>query len=68
MEIICLIFIIYYLIGTFILLNLVFNPNFNLTLVNKKTKEEKEPSSSFIVFFCLLWIIYVPLLVWKGVE
>ena len=68
MKTICLTFIIYYLIGTFILLNIVFNPNFNLTLVNKKTKEEKEPSSSFIVFFSLLWIIYIPLTVWKGVE
>ena len=69
MKIVCLIvFVTYYLIGSFILLNIIFNPNFNLILVNKKTKEEKEPSSSFVVFYSLFWIIFIPLSVWKGVE
>ena len=69
MKTVCLIvFVTYYLIGSFILLNIIFNPNFNLILVNKKTKEEKEPSSSFVVFYSLFWIIFIPLSVWKGVE
>lgn len=69
METICLItFIIYYSIGTFVLLNILFNSNLNVTLVNKKTGEEKEPSSSFVVFYSLFWIIFIPLSVWKGVE
>ena len=60
--------IVYYLIATFILLNIVFNPRFNLIMVNKKTKEEREPSSGFIIFFCLFWIISVPLSIYKGEE
>ena len=68
METICLTITIYYLIGTFILLNIVFNSNFNLILVNKKTKEEKEPSSSYIIFYSLFWIITIPLSIKKGVE
>lgn len=63
-----IIFAIYYLIGTFILLNILFNSNLNVTLVNKKTGEEKEPSSSFIIFYSFFWIIFIPLTIWKGVE
>ena len=61
-------FIIYYLIATFLLVNIILNPKIKLTLVNKKTKEEKEPSAKFLFFYCLLWIIFMPLTVFKGEE
>lgn len=54
-------FIIYCLIATFFYVNILFNPRFNLILIHKKTGQEKQPSISFIAFFCLLWIIYIPL-------
>ena len=53
--------IIYCFIALFWFLNILFNPSFNLILVHKKTKETKEPTIFFIMFFCLLWIIYIPL-------
>ena len=61
-------FIIYYLIATFFLCNILFNSRFNLTLVNKKTKEEKDPTTRFIFFYCLLWIFFIPLSIYKGEE
>ena len=54
-------FITYYLIATFIILNIALNPRWQLKLINKKTGETKEPSTFFIIFFCLLWIIFIPL-------
>jgi len=54
-------FLIYYLIATFVFCNILFNSRINLTLVNKRTKEEKEPTSIFIILYCLFWIISIPL-------
>lgn len=59
-------FIIYYLIATFFFCNILFNPRFNLKLINRRTKEEKEPSLIFLIFFCFLWITYIPLSINKG--
>lgn len=61
-------FIIYYLIATFFLINIILNPKIKITLINKKTKEEKEPSIKFLIFYCLLWIIFIPLTAFKGEE
>ena len=61
-------FIIYYLIATFIFCNLLFNSNLNVTLVNTKTKEEKNPSSIFLILYCLFWIISIPLSKFGGEE
>ncbi len=54
-------FLIYYLIATFVFCNILFNSRINLTLVNKRTKEEKEPTSTFIILYSLFWIIFIPL-------
>lgn len=59
-------FIIYYLIATFIFINFLFNPNLELTLVNKKTKEEKRPTNRFLLFYSLFWIIFIPISIYKG--
>ncbi len=61
-------FIIYHLIATFFLCNILFNPRINLTLVNKKTKEEKDPTISFLCLYCLLWIFFIPISIYKGEE
>ncbi len=61
-------FIIYYLIATFIFFNLLFNSKLKLTLINKKTKQEKEPSTQFLMIYCCLWIIYIPLSIFKGEQ
>ena len=42
-------FLTYYLIATFVFCNILFNSRINLTLINKRTKEEKEPTSTFII-------------------
>lgn len=59
-------FIIYYLIATFFFCNILYNPRFNLKLINKKTKEQKKPSIIFIIIFSLFWIISIPLSINKG--
>ena len=61
-------FITYYLIATFFLCNILFNSRINLTLVNKKTKEEKDPTISFLILYCLLWIFFIPISIYKGEE
>lgn len=61
-------FLIYYLIATFVFCNILFNSRINLTLVNKRTKEEKEPSSIFLILYCLFWIIFIPLSKFGGEE
>lgn len=54
-------FLTYYLIATFVFCNILFNSRINLTLINKRTKEEKNPSSIFLILYCLFWIIFIPL-------
>lgn len=61
-------FIIYYLIATFIFFNLLFNSKLKLTLINKKTKQEKEPSMQFLMIYCWLWIIFIPISNWQREE
>lgn len=63
-----LIFFTYYLIATFVFCNILFNSRIKLTLVNKKTKEEKNPSSIFLILYCLFWIIFIPLSKFGGEE
>lgn len=62
------VFLTYYLIATFLLFNILFNSRINLTLVNKKTKEEKKPTTTFLILYCLLWIIFMPLSKYEGEE
>lgn len=61
-------FFTYYLIATFVFCNILFNSRIKLTLVNKKTKEEKNPSSIFLILYCLFWIIFIPLSKFEGEE
>ena len=63
-----LIFIIYFSIATFIFCNFLFNPNLNMVLVNKRNQKEKSPSIKFLMFYCLFWIIFVPLSKHEGEE
>ena len=60
MEIIVIrIIIVYWLIATFILLNLIFNSNFRLVLKDEKTGEKTEPPYWIPVLFSLNWIFFV---------
>lgn len=59
-------FLTYYLIATFLLCNILFNSRIKFTLINKKTKEEKEPTNTFIILYCLFWIIFIPLSKYEG--
>ena len=61
-------FFTYYLIATFVFCNILFNSRIKPTLVNKKTKEEKNPSSIFLILYCLFWIIFIPLSKFGGEE
>lgn len=67
-QIYILTFFTYYLIATFVFYNILFNSRIKLTLVNKKTKEEKNPSSIFLILYCLFWIIFIPLSKFGGEE
>lgn len=67
-QIYILTFFTYYLIATFVFCNILFNSRIKLTLVNKKTKEEKNPSSIFLILYCLFWIIFIPLSKFEGEE
>lgn len=67
-QIYILTFLTYYLIATFVFCNILFNSRVKLTLVNKKTKEEKNPSSIFLILYCLFWIISIPLSKFGGEE
>ncbi len=63
-----LFFIIYYLISTFIFLNLIFNKRIDFEMVNKKTGEVRQPNLMFIITFSLFWIVFFPKAVIKGME
>lgn len=67
-NIFLIIFIIYYLIATFILCNFLFNSNLDIVAVNTKTKTESKPSTLFLMFYCLFWIIFLPISIYKGEE
>lgn len=56
-----IIFIVYYSIATFIFVNFLFNPNLNITLMNTKTKKERNASIKELAFYSILWIIFMPL-------
>lgn len=60
--------ITYYSIASFIFFNFLFNPNIKLTLVNRKTQKERNPSIKFLIFYSLLWIIFIPLSKYGGEE
>ena len=63
MEIIIIrIAITYFLIGTIILFNLLFNPRLTINTINIETKEIKPVSSLFLILFSLFWIILFPIL------
>ena len=61
-------FIIYYIIGTIILMNLLFNPNVKVQMQNKKTKKFREPTSTDLILIALFWIIVLPIAVLKSRE
>ena len=65
-DIFLIIFIIYYLIATFIFGNFLFNSNLKLVVVDSKTKKEKTPSTRFLAIYSILWIIFLPISIYKG--
>ena len=63
MEILIIKFIIIYLvIATFILFNLLCNPNITWKYINKETGEIREVPSWLTIYFCFYWIITIPIL------
>lgn len=62
------IFVTYYIIGTIILINLIFNPNIKLEMKNKKTKKVRKPTSTDLIFIALFWIVVFPMSVLKSKE
>lgn len=62
------ILVTYYIIGTIILINLIFNPNIKLEMENKKTKKVRKPTSTDLIFFTLFWIVVFPMSVLKSKE
>jgi hypothetical protein len=68
METILMLIIIYYLIGTIILCNFLFNSNLDLTVINTKTGEQRKPTNKFLLFYSLLWIFFIPLSIYEKRE
>lgn len=62
------ILVTYYIIGTIILINLIFNPNIKLEMKNKKTKKVRKPTSTDLIFISLFWIVVFPMSVLKSKE
>ena len=62
------ILVTYYIIGTIILINLIFNPNIKLEMENKKTKKVRKPTSTDLIFIALFWIVVFPMSVLKSKE
>ena len=60
------ILVTYYIIGTIILINLIFNPNIKLEMENKKTKKVRKPTSTDLIFIALFWIVVFPMSVLKS--
>lgn len=58
---------VYYLIGTIVIMNLVFNPRIKLEMVDKKTGKTREPTPSDYIFFGVFWF-FVPYCIEKGKE
>lgn len=59
MEIIAIrIIIVYWLIATFVLLNLIFNPNFRVVFKDERTGEKIEPPYWILVLFSFNWIFF----------
>ena len=52
--------VIYYLISTFVLINLLFNNNFMLGTINTETGEIKPSPLSEIIKVSIFWIIMIP--------
>ena len=67
-NIFLIIFIIYYLIATFIFYNFLFNSDLEIVAVDTKTQKERKPSTLFLMFYCLFWIIFLPISTYKGEE
>ena len=68
MQTLLIIFIIYYLIATFIFGNFLFNSKLQIVVVDTKTKQEKKPTIKLLAFYSLLWIIFLPISIYKGEE
>ena len=49
----------YWLIATFFILNLTFNPNLRLVFKNEETGEETEPPYWIPIIFSITWIFFV---------
>ena len=62
------ILVTYYIIGTIILINLLFNPNMKVEMENKKTKKVRQPSSSELIFIALFWILIFPVGILRAKE
>lgn len=66
MQMLISLIIIYFIIGTIILLNILFNPNVDVSYYNKE-KQELEALTTFkTICFCLGWIIIIPMMIIGG--
>ena len=54
--------VVYLLIGTFILMNFMFNKRIKFYFKNKETGEIKYPSGLLLVGIALYWIVTIPIL------
>lgn len=66
MEIVIKIIIVYWIIATFFLFNILFNPRFRLVWVNTKTGERTEPPYWIVVLISLYWIYFAVKFIIKG--
>lgn len=58
MEIVIKIIIVYWIIATLFLFNILFNPRLRLVWVNTKTGERTEPPYWIVVLISLYWIYF----------
>lgn len=54
-------FIIYYIAGTFLLLNILFNPAVHFKVTSKKTGKIVDAPTWFLITYCIWWIIFLPI-------
>ena len=58
----------YFFIATIVLINLLFNDMLKLGRVNNKTNEFIPCSHTFVMFFSLLWIVFLPKMILKNIN
>jgi succinate dehydrogenase/fumarate reductase cytochrome b subunit len=60
--------IIYFLIGTYILISLLFDKSITFEVVSKRTGKVVDPPTWYLILFCMFWIIMVPVSIKNAKE